>query len=63
MLYDSMFLIHLAGQRGRVSQIAARRFLDAWPDDPVPQGAGMMLQLLAREREQGGSGDEGGVGF
>lgn len=35
MLYDSTFLIHLAGQRGRSSQTAARRFLDAWPDDPV----------------------------
>lgn len=35
MLYDRTFLIHLAGQRGRASQTAARRFLDSWPDDPV----------------------------
>lgn len=35
MLYDSTFLIHLAGQRGRASQLAARRFLNSWPDAPV----------------------------
>lgn len=35
MLYDSTFLIHLAGQRGRASLVAARRFLDSKQDTPI----------------------------
>lgn len=35
MLYDSTFLIHLSGQRGRKQQEAARAFLRARPDSPV----------------------------
>jgi predicted nucleic acid-binding protein len=35
MLYDSTFLIHLSGQRGRNPQEAARAFLRAHPDSPV----------------------------
>lgn len=35
MLYDSTFLIHLAGHRGRAHRQAAQRFLAAHGDEPV----------------------------
>ncbi len=35
MLYDSTFLIHLAGHRGRANRQAAQRFLAAHGDEPV----------------------------
>ena len=35
MLYDTTFLIHFSGQRGRKQQAAARAFLLARPDSPV----------------------------
>lgn len=35
MLYDTTFLVHFSGQRGRVQRAAARAFLEARLDSPV----------------------------
>jgi predicted nucleic acid-binding protein len=35
MLYDTTFLVHFSGQRGRGQQVAARAFLQARPDSPI----------------------------
>ncbi|MEY2879562.1 MAG: hypothetical protein RLZZ15_1942 [Verrucomicrobiota bacterium] len=35
MLYDTTFLVHFSGQRGRVQQAAARAFLRVRPDSPI----------------------------
>jgi predicted nucleic acid-binding protein len=35
MLYDTTFLVHYSGQRGRTQKAAARAFLEARPDSPI----------------------------
>jgi predicted nucleic acid-binding protein len=35
MLYDTTFLVHFSGQRGRTPRAEARAFLEARPDSPI----------------------------